>query len=170
MLPEIKGKVAWVFPQPHFDVDLIIGLNNISIKDIETLKNLCMKEYDPDFGEYVQKGDVIVGGKNFGYGHPHKGGPQSIKAHGISAIIAESFSPGFYRAESCDGFPLIECPGIVDSVERGDMISYDWDSNELTNLTKNITLKCNKISQKNKDLIDCGGILEYVRRKRLVQK
>jgi 3-isopropylmalate/(R)-2-methylmalate dehydratase small subunit len=59
MLPEIKGKVAWVFPQPHFDVDLIIGLNNISIKDIETLKNLCMKEYDPDFGEYVQKDQLL---------------------------------------------------------------------------------------------------------------
>lgn len=155
---------------------VIAFLKTSSVRRIGLIHSVCenysIKSLERDYKHYyfIIRGDVIVGGKNFGYGHPHKGGPQSIKAHGISAIIAESFSPGFYRAESCDGFPLIECPGIVDSVERGDMISYDWDSNELTNLTKNITLKCNKISQKNKDLIDCGGILEYVRRKRLVQK
>ena len=42
MLPLIKGKVAYVFEQPDFDVDLICGLSNYTITDPKKLKELKM--------------------------------------------------------------------------------------------------------------------------------
>jgi 3-isopropylmalate/(R)-2-methylmalate dehydratase small subunit len=118
MLPKIKGKVAYVFDKPHFDADLIIGLDNCTVTNPVELKKICMKDIDPDFQNYVENGDVVVCAEDFGYGHPHIGGPIALQAHGISAFIAESFCPGFYRANSLRGVPLIECDNLVNAVKE----------------------------------------------------
>ena len=31
MLPLIKGRVAWIFDEPHYDIDNIIGVQNIKL-------------------------------------------------------------------------------------------------------------------------------------------
>jgi len=90
----LKGKVAWIF-EDNCDVDLIIGIENISQTDPELLKSVCMKSYDPDFVKYVTKGDFVVGGDNFGYGHPHPQAMQSLRLLGIAGVIAQSFAPAF---------------------------------------------------------------------------
>lgn len=167
MLPEIKSRVAWVFTEPNFDIDLIIGVANIKIKEIETLKALCMKSYDEKFTEEVRKGDVIVGGENFGYGHPHPPAFRALKAIGIVAAICDSFSPGFYRAETTDGFALIECPGISKEVNRWDEIEFDWDTEIVKVKRTDRILKCNKVPQKTKDLVNYGGMIGYIKEKRL---
>src|SRR5690348_1554100 len=70
-LPNLRGRVAWIFTEENFDVDLIVGVKNMKITDINELSGLAMKTYDPDFVSSIRKGDLIVGGPNFGYGHPH---------------------------------------------------------------------------------------------------
>ncbi|QCF27502.1 3-isopropylmalate dehydratase [Hydrocarboniclastica marina] len=132
MLPKICGRAAWVFQEPNFDIDLIVGVDHMKTQDIETLKSACMTDYDPDFPRQVSEGDVIIGGKNFGYGHPHYPSCRALRALGITAIIAESFSPGFYRGESSNGYPLIECPHITDVVTRWQTITFDWHTEKLT--------------------------------------
>ncbi|MBR0093392.1 MAG: hypothetical protein IJP92_17020 [Lachnospiraceae bacterium] len=167
MLKNIEGKVAWVFDEPNFDVDLVIGLENISVRDPEQLKMLCMKNYTENFAQEVEPGDVFVGGENLGYGHPHKGGPESLRYLGLGAIIADSFSPGFYRANSITGFPLIACPGISKAVKKGDRIIYDWDKQTITNETTNTVLECTPMSQKDRDIVDCGGLVPYIKKVRM---
>mgnify|MGYP003595129933 CR=1 FL=1 len=170
MLPEIKGsRVSWVFYGPNFDIDLIIGVANIKIKDLEVLKNLCMKGFDENFNETVQKGDVLVGGENFGYGHPHPPAFKALKALGVIAAFCDSFSPGFYRAETSDGFALIECPGISKAVARWDEVDFDWDTEVLTVRKTGQKLQCSKIPQKTKDLVAFGGMIGYIRERRLAK-
>ena len=70
-IPRIQGRASWIFTEDNFDVDQIVGVKNIKITDIQELAALAMKSYDPDFASVVQKGDVVIGGDNFGYGHPH---------------------------------------------------------------------------------------------------
>lgn len=163
MLPKIEGRVAWVFNEPNFDIDLIVGVDNIKIKEVEKLKEVCMKDFDPHFAEYVREGDVIVGGKNFGYGHPHYPSFIALRALGIRAVFAESFAPGFYRGETNNGFPLIECPGIIDHVSRGDAVKFDWVLEKLQITNKKLELSCNPIPDKTRKLIECGGIMGYLR-------
>src|SRR5699024_2481331 len=100
----------------------------------------CMKDYDPNFKNNVKEGDVIIGGVNFGYGHPHYPSGRALRALGVKAIVAESFAPGFYRGESTNGFPLIECPGILKVAERWDKIRFDWESEILSFSEKNVHL------------------------------
>jgi len=66
MLPQVKGRVAWIFQEPNYDIDNIVGVANIKLSDIEQMKKVCMVDYDPNFAQTVQDGDVLVGAENFG--------------------------------------------------------------------------------------------------------
>lgn len=70
-LKNLRGRVAWIFSEPDFDVDDIVGVANIKIKDPAKLAEVAMKDFDPDFAASVKQGDILIGGENFGYGHPH---------------------------------------------------------------------------------------------------
>ena len=109
-LTPIAGRVAWVFTEENFDVDQIVGVKNIKITDVAELAKIAMHAYDPAFAADVRPGDVVVGAGNFGYGHPHYPPLRALRHLGISAVIAESFSPGFWRGEISMGMPLIACP------------------------------------------------------------
>lgn len=166
MLPRIKGNVAWVFHEDNYDIDNIIGIDNIKVKDIKKLKEVCMSSYDPDFRQTVKEGDVLVGGRNFGYGHPHWGAFKAMRALGISALFAESFYPGFYRGETTNGFTLIEVPDITKHITKGDIIELDWNK-EVVTINGDKTLKCKHIPKKTKDIVELGGIIPYLRKTRL---
>ena len=125
-LPEVmQGRVAWIFGE-DFDIDLMIGVENIKYTDPEHLHRVVMKEYDPDFTEHVRPGDWLVGGRNFGYGHPHYVAMTAMRNEGIVGVIAESFSPGFWRGEIANGMPLLTVPGISKAVARWDDIAVHW--------------------------------------------
>ena len=38
MLAKIKGRVAWKFEEPNYDIDNIVGVANIKLSDIEQMK------------------------------------------------------------------------------------------------------------------------------------
>ncbi|MBU2952925.1 hypothetical protein [Marinobacter sp. F3R08] len=126
-----------------------------------------MTSFDPEFPDKVRAGDVIIGGKNFGYGHPHYPSCRALRALGINAIIAESFSPGFYRGESSNGYPLIECPGITSAVERWQTISFNWETEQISVEETGDVLQCQRVPLKSKDLILTGGIIGYLKKVRL---
>ena len=41
-LPNLRGRVAWVFDEDDYDIDLIIGVRNIKITDVKELAALAM--------------------------------------------------------------------------------------------------------------------------------
>lgn len=167
MLPIIRGRAAWVFQEPNFDIDLIVGVDHMKTQDLEVLKSACMTDYDPEFPEIVEQGDLIIGGENFGYGHPHYPSCRALRGLGINAIIAESFSPGFYRGESSNGYPLIECPGISSAAKRWHTLSFDWETEVLTIEETGQKLQCSKVPQKSKELILSDGIIGYLKQVRM---
>ncbi|MCC5857831.1 MAG: hypothetical protein JJT90_06735 [Ectothiorhodospiraceae bacterium] len=133
-MPRIHGRVAYIFEDDDFDIDQIIGVKNIRIQDLDELCAVAMQDYDPAFAEAVKPGDVLVGGENFGFGHPHSPPMRAMRHMGIAAVIAESFAPTYYRGETAMGFPQIICPGIRDLVARWQTVSVDWASATLHNV------------------------------------
>ncbi|MGC4964025.1 3-isopropylmalate dehydratase [Gordonia sp. DT101] len=121
----IEGKVAWIFGD-DFDIDLVVGVSNIKSYDPDHLRSVCMKAYDPGFVDRVRQGDIIIGGRNFGYGHPHYPPMVALRNAGIAAIVAESFSPGFWRGETFNGMPLVTIPGVSTAVAIDDAVTLDW--------------------------------------------
>lgn len=163
-LPALHGRVAWIFADENYDIDLIIGIKNIKLSNLEELAAVTMTSYEPDFRQHVRPGDLLVGGPNFGYGHPHYPAMKAMRHLGISGVIAESFSPGFFRGEISMGFPLMTCPGILQAVSRWDELSVDWDAHTVSNLSRpGAALSFEPLAAADRGMLVAGGFIPYLK-------
>jgi 3-isopropylmalate/(R)-2-methylmalate dehydratase small subunit len=163
-LPPLRGRVAFVFEEIDFDVDQIVGVKNIKIQDVAELARLAMQAYDPDFASQVRPGDILIGAGNFGYGHPHYPPMRAMRHLGIAGVVAESFSPGYWRGEISMGFPQAACPGVLAAVSRWDEIEVDYAENLLRNLTRGTTLPIEPLSAGDAAMLAAGGLVPYLKR------
>ena len=164
-LPNLRGRVAWVFDEDDYDIDLIIGVANIKITDVKELAALALTDRDPGFAASVQRGDLLVGGRNFGYGHPHYPAMRAMRHLGITGVVAESFSPGFFRGEVSMGFPLVTCPGILAAVQRGDEIEVDWAASRVRILGKGQALPLQPLAAAERETLAAGGLIPYLKKR-----
>lgn len=164
-LDNLRGRVAWVFEEDDYDIDLIIGVRNIKITDVQELAALAMSDYTSDFAAGVGRGDLLIGGHNFGYGHPHYPAMRAMRHLGIAAVIAESFSPGFFRGEMSMGFPLVTCPGIRAATARGDELTVDWQAGTVKNLGSGLALGLQPFSASERGMLEAGGLIPYLKRR-----
>lgn len=162
--PTFAGRVAWVFGD-DFDIDLVIGVTNIKYYDPDKLRSVCMKAFDENFVDEVRPGDVIVGGRNFGYGHPHYPAMISLRNAGIVAVVAESYAPGFWRGELYQGMPLVTVPGISAAVQRWDDVQVDWKAATVKIARTGTTLHGTPPSAHAIEVIEAGGGLNLLRAK-----
>ena len=160
----LRGRVAYVFPEPDFDVDQIVGVENCGEQDMNILLRVAMRSFDPEFAAKVRPGDLIVGGRNFGYGHPHYPAMQYMRHLGVRAVVAESFAPGFWQNEINMGFIPLACPDILSAVQRWDEIEIRW-SGRIFNHTRGIELAYDALSPRNRAIIAAGGFIPYLRQK-----
>ena len=161
-LQNLKGRVAFIFEEIDFDVDQIVGVKNIKIQDVEELASVAMESFEPDFRSQIRAGDLLVGNTNFGYGHPHYPPMIAMRHIGIAGVIAESFSPGYWRGEIAMGFPQISCPGIVKTVDRWDELEVDWRTSEVRNLTKKTEIAFEPMSESDMQMLEAGGLVGYL--------
>jgi 3-isopropylmalate/(R)-2-methylmalate dehydratase small subunit len=164
-LPNLRGSVAWVFDEDDYDIDLIIGVRNIKITDVQELAALVMADRDPGFAATVRRGDLLVGGCNFGYGHPHYPAMRAMRHLGIAGVVAESFSPGFFRGEISMGFPLVSCPGILAQVQRGDEIEVDWTLGCVRHFGSGNTLPLQPLNAAEHQTLEAGGLIPYLKQR-----
>jgi hypothetical protein len=87
---------AWVFGD-NIDTDVIIPGRYLNTTDPQELAAHCMEGVDPEFPRKVQPGDIVVAGRNFGSGSSREHAPLSLKAAGVSCVVAKSFARIFFR-------------------------------------------------------------------------
>ena len=115
----------------NVDTDVIIPARYLSTSDPAILKGHCMEDIDAGFSARVRKGDIIVGGKNFGCGSSREHAPIAIKAAGVACVIAESFARIFYRNAINIGLPIIESAEAVSAISNGDVVEVDFGEGEI---------------------------------------
>ena len=91
----MRGR-AFVFG-PNLDTDQIYPGRYLELTDADDIRQHAMEGADPDFVKKFQAGDFIVAGSNFGCGSSREHAASTLKAVGVSAILAESFARIFYR-------------------------------------------------------------------------
>jgi 3-isopropylmalate/(R)-2-methylmalate dehydratase small subunit len=162
-LKNLRGRAAFIFTETDFDVDQIIGVKNIKLQDVNELAKVAMQSYDPDFAKAVKPGDLLVGAENFGYGHPHYPPMRAMRHLGIAGIVAESFSPGYWRGEISMGFPQVSCRGILDFVRRWDEIEVDWSTGVVRNHRSGGSLRFEKLARADELMLAAGGLVPYLK-------
>jgi len=168
-MKNLRGRIAFVFTEIDFDVDQIVGVKNMKTTDVNLLAAEAMKSYDPDFAKHVKQGDLLVGAQNFGYGHPHYPPMRAMRHLGITGMIAESFSPGYWRGEISMGFPQIPCPGILGLVERWDEVEVDWAACRVRNLTRGRELPFEPLPKADLMMLEHGGLVPYLKARAATQ-
>jgi methanogen homoaconitase small subunit len=119
-LSMIRGK-AWVFGD-DVDTDVIIPGKYLRTKDMSLWAKHVMEGLDPSFASRVQKGDVVVAGRNFGSGSSREQAPRALKEAGVAAVVARSFARIFYRNAINVGLPLVEAEV---EAKAGDEVEVD---------------------------------------------
>ena len=150
----------------NVDTDVIIPARYLNAPSPEDLAKHCMEDIDVDFVKNVKAGDIMVGGANFGCGSSREHAPIAIRASGISCVIAASFARIFYRNAINIGFPILECPEAAEKIQAGDVVSVDFATGIITDETTGETFKATAFPAFINGIIECGGLLEYIKAKK----
>jgi homoaconitate hydratase len=110
----VRGRLIFM-PQDSVNTDAIYSKDYTYRDDMtpDLMAKVVMANYDPHFATRTQKGDVIVGGFNFGTGSSREQAVTCLKAKGIPIVVAASFSQTYLRNAYNNGFLCVEVPELV---------------------------------------------------------
>ena len=143
------------------DTDQIIAGRYLRTKDKSVWAEHAFEDLDPGLSSRL-KGSVIVAGKNRGCGSSREQAAIALKEAGIVAVVAESFARIFFRNAINRGIPLFEIPeGFTCS--EGDEVSISLEGSCIE--IEGHTYQALRLSNRMREIIDAGGIIELRRRK-----
>ena len=146
----------------NIDTDVIIPARYLNTADHAELASHCMEDIDKTFITKVKKGDIMVGGANFGCGSSREHAPIAIKAAGVDLVSAKTFARIFYRNAINIGLAILECEEASEKISAGDEVSVDFDTGVITNLTKNETYRAQPFPPFIQEIITKGGLLKSI--------
>ena len=154
------GKV-WVLGD-DIDTDIIIPTEYLALKTIDDMKQYGFSPLRPELAGQIQKGDIIVAGKNFGCGSSREHAPLVLRENGVSCVIASSFARIFYRNAINIGLPAIVCKDLPDAVENGDTMILHMS--EGTAEVNGKTYTCTKLPEYMQNILNQGGLIASLNR------
>jgi 3-isopropylmalate/(R)-2-methylmalate dehydratase small subunit len=129
----------------------------------DKLRQHVFEKLRPDFGQGVQPGDLVVGGRAFGCGHGHDHANVALKTTGVAGIIAASFGSQFYRHAVDHAMPLITSPEAAAGIEEAHEVEADFDTGEVLNLTTGERWQGTPMRGLAMEILKMGGLVPYVR-------
>ena len=147
----------------HIDIDAIIPARFLVTTDPKKLGENCMEGLEHGWVKRVQVGDILVAERNFGCGSSREHAPIAILGAGMKAVIAHSFARIFYRNAFNMGLLLLEIGDDVNKIKDGDKLEVSPEEGVIKNLTTGETIKVPALSPVMQNLIDKGGLVNYVR-------
>ncbi len=157
---KVEGR-AWVIDKDNIDTDMIFHNRYLHITDIEEMGQYTFDNLEgyKDFSKKAKPGDILVVGKNFGCGSSRQQAVDCFKSLGISVIIAESFGAIYERNAINNAMPILVCEGITKKIDDKDTLSVNFETGEVTDETKNISLKAKPFSPSQLKIYKRGGLL-----------
>ena len=137
-MEKFTGKV-WVLDD-DIDTDIIIPTEYLALKTIDDMKQYGFSPLRPELAGQIQKGDIIVAGKNFGCGSSREQAPEIIKALGIQCVIAKSFARIFFR-------------NSINTVVMNEHVDYNGKQYPIASLPENLM-----------SIIQAGGLVKAMRK------
>ncbi|MGE5436395.1 MAG: 3-isopropylmalate dehydratase small subunit [Syntrophothermus sp.] len=134
---------------------------------------VVMENYDPEFGKSAEKGNILVGGYNFGTGSSREQAATALKYRGITLVIAGSFNETYKRNAINNGYLVIECPELVNklkeiygkeklTVKTGKQITINFTTSELN--YDGVTYSIDPVGAAAQELVVVDGLENWVKK------
>jgi len=173
----VRGRLVFL-PQDNLNTDGIYGKDYTYRDDMtpEMMADVIFENYDPELAGRSRKGDVIVGGWNFGTGSSREQAVTSLQAKGAAMVVAASFSQTYLRNAFNNGFPGVECPELVgrlrelfsaqvDAGEKslipGEEVDVDFAAGTIS--FRELTFRFPPLGAVPQSLVVAGGVENQVR-------
>ncbi len=165
MIEVIRGRI-WRLGD-SINTDLIVPSRVLTEPDKEKLLSATLEVPLPNFAQNVQKGDIIVGGKDFGCGSSREEAVYVLKELGIVAIVAESFSRIYYRNCINLGLPPIVIDDDLDALgNQGETIEINFTNGIVHNLKGERIYRFKPFPPFIKKILDAGGMIPFLQKSR----
>ncbi len=164
----ISGR-AHVFSRAHINTDEIIPARYLTAHDEAELARHAMEDISKEFVSRVRPGDLIVAGEDFGCGSSREHAVWALRGAGVAAVIATTFARIFFRNALNNGFLAVECPGLAEETSDGDEMELDLEGGVVRNHTTGAIREFTPLTPFVNELLEAGGLLSYVARKREAQ-
>ncbi|KAH3684056.1 hypothetical protein WICPIJ_004958 [Wickerhamomyces pijperi] len=97
----------------------------------EKMAEVCMENYDAEFGSKTNAGDIIISGFNFGTGSSREQAATAILARDMKLVVAGSFGNIFSRNSINNALLTLEIPDLINMLRE----KYRDSPKELTRRT-----------------------------------
>ena len=121
----------------------------------------------PEFLREMHKGDVIIGGFNYGMGSSRPAA-RSLRNCGVGFLLAETLNGLFFRNAVNFGFRAFECPGVSEVFAEGDTAELSIEDWTATNRRTGQVLKVTEVPKMLLDIMLGGGVLPMLEAQGLI--
>jgi len=146
------------------NTDMMLPGAYLNLTEPEDLAPHLLETYhDPEVPRRIQRGDILVAGRNCGTGSSREHAQLAAMGRGISAIVAVSFARIFQRNCLNVGLLAIENAEAAAAVTDGDELTIDLQAGELRWSTGTVVLPPQPPFVQ--EMIDSGGIVGWVQKR-----
>jgi 3-isopropylmalate/(R)-2-methylmalate dehydratase small subunit len=122
----------------------------------------ALEDLDPTFAKGVKPGDILVAGTNFGCGSSREQAATCIKASGVAAVIAVTFSRLFFRNAINEGLPVVELAGGTTMIAKDDQVKIDFEKGVVTHKGKSYAFPA--LPKEVLAILNDGGLIPHVKK------
>jgi len=160
----LQGKAVTISGD-HLNADRAMGWYlGMDALPPEEIAQKFMAGIDPSIISVVEKGDILVCGRNFGFGKVHNAFFASLTVLEIKCIVAESFSTQLFQSAMMQGVLLVACPNVLEQVDMRDELEVDIKTATVKNLSQGVTLQGEPLPEYCLDVLMSGGHVGYLMR------
>ena len=146
------------------DTDQIYHNAHLAVTDVAQMGQYAFGNLEGwrDFAARAKPGDILAVGPNFGAGSSRQHAVDCFRALGVAAVVGVSFGAIYKRNAINAGWPLVECPALADlRLAASDIIRLNFETGEVTNVTKDIKGAANPFSRVQRDIYLAGDLFAY---------
>ena len=122
----------------------------------------ALEDLDPTFAKGVKLGDILVAGTNFGCGSSREQAATCIKASGVAAVIAVTFSRLFFRNAINEGLPVVELAGGTTMIAKDDQVKIDFEKGVVIHKGKEYRFPA--LPKEVLAILNDGGLIPHVKK------
>ena len=112
---------AWTLGD-NVSTDEILPGKYMGLTDDAELATHALEGGAPGLVAQITRGDILVGGRNFGTGSSRQQAPIALREAGFGAVVAASFARIFFRNAINVGVPVFFSAAAAGEVTQGDLL------------------------------------------------